>query len=406
MSVFQSHMRGLALAWLFGFSGPSFAQSPASAEPAAEEGSTADTRPASERQARQAAARQELLQALAAGATQSFYEEQSNLKRGPQGIAPLDMKLFGDHADLYTGALHFKQVDVSLPGNSALAVEFGRKHAAGRDLNIGGHLGTWDLAIPHIKGNFATANGWVGVGNSTARCSSFGAPGGATSSDGKESWPNYLYWSGNFLSAPGAEGEEVLTRSSANTKAPTDGNTYPLVTKGGWQIRCLASLANGSGEGFLAVSPDGVQYRFDWLASRFMRPLSRGSSYLARNEIWIMPTQVRDRFGNTVTYTYDSADPWKLLKIEANDGRRLTLGYIATQVNGRARNLVDSVTDGVRTWRYGYDGNGALTSVTRPDNSQWTFNLRPLAEHVALLDYSHGPIFGVRLRVALINTSA
>ncbi|MGQ3094535.1 MAG: RHS repeat domain-containing protein [Roseateles sp.] len=385
MSVFQSHVRGLAIALLIGLSSTSFAQSQDAVDARASQKADADTRPERERAERDAAAREEVVQALATLATQSFYEEQSNLKRGPQGIAPLDMKLFGDHADLYTGALHFQHVDVSLPGNSALPVEFGRKHSAGRDLNIGGQLGTWDLAIPHMKGNFATANGWVGVGNSSARCSSFGAPGGATSSDGRESWPNYLYWSGNFLSAPGADSEEVLTRTTANTKAPTDGNTYPLVTKSGWQIRCLPSLANGSGEGFLALSPDGVQYRFDWLASRFMRPLSRNSSYLARNEVWIMPTQVRDRFGNTVTYTYDGADPWKLLKIEANDGRRLTIGYISSQVNGRARNLVDSVTDGVRTWRYGYDGNGALTTVTRPDSSQWVFDLRPLATRNSVL---------------------
>jgi hypothetical protein len=69
---------------------------------------------------------------------------------------------------------------------------------------------------------------------------------------------------GTSLYVPGASAQEVVIRTVANSIKPSDGQNYPLVTKAGWQIRCLPSLQNArtsgliQGEGFLAVSPSGV----------------------------------------------------------------------------------------------------------------------------------------------------
>jgi hypothetical protein len=84
---------------------------------------------------------------------------------------------------------------------------------------------------------------------------------------------------------------------------------------------------NETGEGFLAISPDGIQYRFDWLVSRQVEPLtksfetaSEGKFTIERVEVSIFPTLVTDRFGNTVRYNFDKNDKWKLLSIQSGDG--------------------------------------------------------------------------------------
>ena len=84
-----------------------------------------------------------------------------------------------------------------------------------------------------------------------------------------------------------------------------------------------------------------------------------------------MATQVSDRFGNWVRYTYDPAHPSRLTRIESSDGRVITLGY----TSGR----VSSANDGTGITRYEYTSEGRLRFVIRPDNSRWTFNLAGLA---------------------------
>jgi YD repeat-containing protein len=97
---------------------------------------------------------------------------------------------------------------------------------------------------------------------------------------------------------------------------------------------------------------------------------------IQRRDVAIYPTLVTDRFGNTVRYTYDTLDKAKLLSITSADGagnadRTLTFTYVPD-----AR-LIQTVSDGTRTWTYGYamgpTGETMLTSVTLPDNSAWSF---------------------------------
>lgn len=311
----------------------------------------------------------------------------------PQDIVGLGTDLFGDNVDLFSGGLSFTQTDVSLPGNDRLTVSVGRRYQTGRR-EVNRHFGDWDLEIPHLTGYFPRSAGWVGVNNPPAgsggqqtadplaRCSKFGIPFSLGSVPGM-TYRRTDYWQGNNLHIPGAGRQEILSRTQyvpnvgyvagPNTNQPSDGNTYPLVTKGNWQIRCLGSLARGAGEGFLAVSPDGTQYRFDWMVARDITPIKMGTSYGQFDEVWILPTQVRDRFGNTVTYTYDAADPWRVLQISASDGRQLTIGY-------RSDGRISTVSDDSRTWTYNYAGDGSLASVVQPDNASWSFSIRAFAD--------------------------
>ncbi len=85
--------------------------------------------------------------------------------------------------------------------------------------------------------------------------------------------------------------------------------------------------------------------------------------------MWILPTVVTDRFGNTVRYTYDVTDKWKLLNIQGSDGRKLSLTYHS------GTRQVATVSDGTRTWRYHYgavaSGRVILQNVGLPDGSFW-----------------------------------
>jgi hypothetical protein len=280
--------------------------------------------------------------------------------------------LMGDRVNLFNGALEFVHTDVSLKGNSALAVAVTRRHVAGRAIWIRGQFGDWDLELPRISGVFPNTLGWVNGSSDHARCSSYTPPpvqyrspintgGGPLKGPAPEitaatpasesaharalSSPNTGavpligttvtfhasdYWQGTFLHAGDGSAQEILVRHAADTVVPSDGQAYPLVTKAQWQIRCLGSIHNGPGEGFVALSPDGVQYRFDWMASRFQLAAKREGAALGRAEYMLMVTQMTDRFGNWVRYSYDPAAPMRITRIEANDGRTISFTYNAT----------------------------------------------------------------------------
>jgi YD repeat-containing protein len=253
------------------------------------------------------------------------------------------------------------------------------------------------------------AGGWTSTNGIAPqqRCTQFGKPAPAWDMNRSSTWTGDEFWNGTFLYVPGMGDQEVLRRGANNTQAPADGHSYPLVTRNHWQFRCLAGLANDTspgkvaGQGFIAVSPEGTTYQFDQMVSRatsFLekpvpRPLGTESTApgprvgslaidatpnqyydlrMRRAEVWMLPTRITDRFGNTVTYVYGADDPWKLTSITANDAagspRRITLSYHA------GSHRIASVGDGSRTWSYSYSGTGetaVLSTVTLPDNSAW-----------------------------------
>jgi YD repeat-containing protein len=170
----------------------------------------------------------------------------------------------------------------------------------------------------------------------------------------------------------------------------------------------LPSLANGPGEGFVAVSPDGTRYVFNWLVAYPAKTLNKKSptpielksgalpeessntkiapdtdelivtprastAYrLMLSEVRILPTKVIDRFGNTVTYTYDPQRPANLKRIESSDGRVIAITYVA-DASGDT-NRIRTVSDQTRTWTYSYHGttgSESLAQVILPDNSTW-----------------------------------
>jgi len=335
----------------------------------------------------------------------------------------------GEKVNTFDGSLVVEHTDARLPGNSALDVAIVRRHVAGRTFWIRGDFGDWDLELPRISGVFARPRGWVDGSGGLSRCSQFGKPpietrtvvdvppggfipipspgpppppppggpppshtprsgnpidpsaAGRTSRSGAAPQSDFAYyhttyapddyWQGTSLHVPGGTSQELLQRLPSNSWAPTDGVSYPLVTQSQWQIACLGAAANDPGEAFVAVSPAGVRYRFDWMSMRAQPALRKGFAALPRGEYALLATEATDRFGNWVRYAYQGSQPARLTSTTASDGRQITLDR---DMQGR----IQRVFDGTRDWTYQYDAQGDLKQVMRPDGSQWGFALRSL----------------------------
>jgi RHS repeat-associated protein len=369
--------------------------------------------------------------------TPTTFTEQYKAIKAPGALSRLGPDLFGDSVNLYNGGLTFAQNDVTLRGNSALQVAFGRRLTAGQRGFDDRALGRWDIDIPHMYGTFANgylsaSQGWRGRDGSNNRCSQFGAPPEAKGLQGSSTWAAKEFWQGSHMYIPGKGDHRLLRRDLANANTPSamtvDGvsiSTFPVVTSSHWSIGCLPGLANDPstlkpmGQGFLAVSPDGTRYKFDQMVTfqattlrksttmakgvmeadtfepadhesqeqeekaKDTNALSRGDALtptgvstptLPRMEVWILPTKIIDRYGNSVTYTYDPAKPANVTKIESSDGRVLNITYEI--VNGITTQRVKTVSDGMRTWTYSYHypvGKISLDRVTLPDGSFWDF---------------------------------
>jgi hypothetical protein len=285
--------------------------------------------------------------------------------------------------------LSFRHADISLLGNSALPVALVRSlGVAHKDLPVRDQaFADWELDIPRLSGVFSTD--WPEL-----RCSQQSRPPAKTvyTSDSQGSthpidFAPSDYWHGNHAHMPGG-GEMLLAGES--TPRPSSGGPYRWVTSSLVGFSCLPSILNGSGEGFLAVAPDGTRYWFNWMAQyqepelRKMRLLVPGSAEnplpnwipvsgrISRKRNVLYATRIEDRFGNWVVYSYSNAanQPVRLDRISASDGRAITLAY-------NSSGYISGASDGTRIWGYEYN-NGSLSSVVLPDSSRWILDLNGL----------------------------
>ena len=106
---------------------------------------------------------------------------------------------------------------------------------------------------------------------------------------------------------------------------------------------------------------DGTRYFFDWMAVRDQHDVLANEYYRDGNgngtsqpyllvpvvDVFLYATRVEDRHGNWVSYSYDGANPTRLLAIISNDGARIDIDY-------DAQGKIGAVRAGDRTWRYNY----------------------------------------------------
>lgn len=287
-------------------------------------------------------------------------------------ISALGNGMFGNKTSESNGNTVFETMDVSLPGNSSLPVQFGRRllisTGTGYIKEELGGLGNWDVSVPYIEGVFSRDHGWAVAGpndpNRFKRCSSTSATAIYT---GNGLFSSRDVNSGYTIHIPGVFDGPMLSNAN-NHPNPSDGVSYPWVTSDLARISCIDSMKNGyPGEGFLLKTADGTKYFFDYAVEReapiIRKAAKRVAGYsLPRKRIFLLATRIEDRFGNHVSYEYSGSLP---VRISSNDGRLITSertadGSVLVRANGR-------------TWTYGIQ-NGYLRTVQLPDASRWEYD--------------------------------
>lgn len=307
-------------------------------------------------------------------------------------LQPTDDAPFGENINMFTGELSFLQTDAELTGRGPPIVL-----ARGYEYSSIETLGRWSLTIPRIEvlvnapGRFVLGepgtnwqvetwpNGAQGeIVPSTARCTNFSLP-----YDPEDDL--WMWWAGGYeFTTERGEKQQLQKRAPEYTAHPTildpSGNPYnfPIVTQQNWQIGCLPNTTNNQeGEGFLAVSPDGTKYYLDYLvgvrSTDVAEPVPVGEHpiFHSRMAATMFVSRIVDRFGNTVTYSYEGD---KLTSISADDGRSVSLVWKTDGTHRIESIKVQPGTVDERIWQYTYDQYG-LTGVTLPDLSTWQFSL-------------------------------
>ncbi|WP_350016393.1 RHS repeat-associated core domain-containing protein [Rhodanobacter sp. IGA1.0] len=334
--------------------------------------------------------------------------------RVSQDIQPLGDKPFGENINLYNGSVSFTQTDVDAPGNGPdllLTRTYSPADLPATQYFVGietSALTDWTLNVPRIETLSArdlTSSGqWFFLDN-TQRCTSFHAAPDITVQQTPSSTPTEYepgdWWHGYQMITADGTSQDLLKRDAANTLSPTvSGKTFPIVTKQQWMISCLAQTSNGQpGEAFLAVAPDGTRYWFDWLAYKQAPSIiQKAGAALQRRVAMMLASHIEDRFGNSLTYTYDAqGNP---TRIEASDGRVLTLAYQTWTTGGsitgsRLTSATLQPTSGTpRTWTYAYavsDDTPVLSQVQLPDGTSWGFDFPVMTTYASeLFDYVSG----------------
>ncbi len=331
-----------------------------------------------------------------------IWEEFGNRVEASAKVSPLGPDLFGDQVSLSNGALSFSATDVSLPGNNGLQVAFTRTFTVSnrKEYKSDSPLADWNIEAPHISGIFAPD--WVSSANGTPgkRCSVSDLNSARPPASLSVTWTHDRtdFWQGNTMHLPGVGGGELLL-VDAGTNLPTAGGPYYWVTSDQTVVSCLPSIKNGTGEGFLATTPDGTRYWFDSMAQYWEPLLGSGANIVQRRKNVLYASRVEDRFGNRVDYAYTNAwnAPARLTSISSSDGRQINIQY-------NSLGHVTRVDNGLQAWHYQYGSanatNQTLTAVIQPDNSRWSINFSAFTN--AVIDYPE-PVADEVYRDCLIN---
>lgn len=300
-------------------------------------------------------------------------------------IPALTEQDLGANVSLYDGGVEFRLVDIDIKGNSGLPVRLARylkptpqyyidvadsgsyEHKPGP--RVFG-IDSWQFEVPYIT---MTAAKYIGWQNDRQRCN---YPNPAAKP------PKFSLrevWNGHHIFIPGV-GSQLLYADEALSERfpyPADGRTYRWLTRDFHRLTCLPNTANGyPGEGFLAISPDGTKYFFNWgyespagtLYRKNDQPIAEDSAVERIRQdlihVTLLATRMEDRFGNWVSFSYTSGND--LHRIESSDGRYIQLTPTSSGL---------SVSSSVGTWAYTKQEGGRLGRVTYPDGSYGEWGL-------------------------------
>ncbi|WP_350000102.1 RHS repeat domain-containing protein [Stenotrophomonas lacuserhaii] len=301
---------------------------------------------------------------LAHGQTMQPYQEYDKRLRSAEQVGALTSDLFGDSVNVYDQSVAFQQTDIDIPGTNALPVRLTRKLAV-RPLPATiaaqpyGGAGDWDIDVPYISGVFDSAYGWNtgSGGQAQARCSETFYP--------RTTPPHQIedIWSGYSVNLPG-EGARSLIGLPPSSFKPANGQGNVWTTSSLDAISCTPMLSGYPGEGFVVQTTDGITYTFNVGTTRNVGAMGQDGAVgksRPRVEVYLLASRIEDRFGNSVTFSYNAAG--HPTAITGSDGRSITLQY----ANGR---LASAASYG-RSWTYAYTPAALLQRITQPDAATW-----------------------------------
>jgi YD repeat-containing protein len=273
------------------------------------------------------------------------------VERDPTSLAP-----FGDDFNPATGTITFSATDISIPGNFAIPVEL-RRWVPSDDADTGGPAG-WTWNIPYIRGNLLDVkDGHISVGWNWGNTDTWRYGKNCTGSAdiAVDNFAKTIdinsYWQGKLLHIPGVTSETFLKTAGGEQ-----------VTKSHFKIidtLCIDNPPDAQGivqQGIVVKGPDGTAYTFNQIKT-YYNGKAAPTDPIVRTRL-LMVSNIKDRFNNEVTYSYDGDS--NLKSIVASDGRRIDIDYL----NGEA---IQASAHG-RTWTYSASG------VTLPDGRQWSYS--------------------------------
>ncbi len=305
--------------------------------------------------------------AQAQQAVQQPYQEYDKKLRSAEQVGALTSELFGDSVNVYDQSGYFRQTDIDLAGNNALPVRLERRlnvrpiPESGLPPLIYGGAGDWNIDVPFISGVFDSQYGWTYRGSrKVPRCSANFLP---------YTPPPFRIediWSGYTVNLPGEGARSLMGDPPASLKpASRQGENWSWTTSAMDTVSCTPMIAGLEGEGFILQTTSGIKYTFNIGTERVVGLMGSigGDAAQARLEIYLLASRIEDRFGNSVSISYNgNGHP---TSISSSDGRSITLNY--------AGNRLQSASANGRTWTYGYAGN-SLQRVTQPDGVWWEIN--------------------------------
>lgn len=232
-----------------------------------------------------------------------------------------------EHIDPFTGKLQWHYTDLVLPGNGGQDIVVQRSYTSLDDLpQEPTALGVgWTMSYGRVlrRGSMLICDSNLAVGN---------AP---------------------VLELPDGSRQILYVVSTATETS--------WITTNRWRAVCAAP----AGIGLHVYSPDGTRYEMNTQGQAV------GSGNANQRQVGYYTTRVVDRNGNVLNISYEPvANNLSIKQISSSDGRVVNFTY--------ANNVLSTVSDGVRTWKYEYSDSPLpyypfLKKVTRPDGQAWQY---------------------------------
>jgi len=259
--------------------------------------------------------------------------------------------------DPFTGSLRLNYKDLVIPGNGGLDIVINRNYQIVQETQgIAGQT-------PYLHGSTTTGMGWdihfgrvyfdggFGVGLFPSGCEAVVDPVSSTDNP--------------VLELPDG------TKKVLFLKSPGIPGTHEYITKDRWVATCIDETIDGQNNGGLLVtSPDGIQYKINYL-QRSRVPTSTFTAPALHT------TEIKDRNGNWIKIKYKSYSTSlaEIKELTSSDNRKVTFTYSSS---GSSNARLTTISANGQTWRYNYvnsavSGYSYLNNVTGPDGLKWQY---------------------------------